>query len=85
MVLKMAKAVVRVTRHLTPRELATLCVALHQLGEASAPLLGEDVRAVYLADHDLLSDDAIATLITELQNADKVKVTRARRRHRRPA
>jgi len=75
----MARASLHVKRHLQPRELATIAVALTYLRADDEPFPLEATVAQYCGDDGLLSDEAIDALVLELTTARKVKVCRTKR------
>jgi hypothetical protein len=74
----MARASVHVKRHLKPRELATIAVALEMLARADAGCSLDDARADLAVTDALLGDNEMRALAYELTRARKVKVCRTK-------
>jgi hypothetical protein len=79
-VIKLPPASHHVKRHLQPRELATIALALELLARQHASAQLDELRAGLSVDCDLLSDDDMRALAFELTRARKVKVCRTKQR-----
>ena len=74
----MAAASVHVKRHLTPRERATIALALELLRATPVNHIDPDVYARFVDSDGIETDEAIGFLIDELLIARKVKVCRTK-------